>query len=50
MFVKRLFDILASFIGIVLLFPLMIIVGIMIKLTSKGPVLFKQIRVTINGR
>ena len=50
MFLKRLFDIVASFCGIVILFPLIVIVSILIKLTSKGPVLFKQVRVTKNGR
>lgn len=50
MFLKRLFDIVTSFCGIVILFPLIVIVSILIKLTSKGPVLFKQVRVTKNGR
>lgn len=50
MFLKRLFDIVASFLGIIFLFPIMIIVGIIIKLTSKGPILFKQRRLTINAR
>ena len=50
MFLKRLFDIVASFWGIVILFPVMIIVGIIIKLTSKGPILFKQRRLTINAK
>ena len=50
MFLKRLFDIVASFCGIVILFPLIVIVSILIKLTSKGPVLFKQVRVSKNGR
>lgn len=50
MFLKRLFDIVASFCGIVILFPLIVIVSILIKLTSKGPVLFKQVRVTKNGK
>lgn len=50
MFLKRLFDIVVSFCGIVILFPLIVIVSILIKLTSKGPVLFKQVRVTKNGR
>ena len=50
MFLKRLFDIVASFVGIIFLFPIMIIVGIIIKLTSKGPILFKQRRLTINER
>lgn len=50
MFLKRIFDIIASFCGIIMLFPIMIIIGIIIKLTSKGPILFKQVRVTKNGK
>ena len=50
MLLKRLFDIVASFVGIIFLFPIMIIVGIIIKLTSKGPILFKQRRLTIGAR
>ena len=50
MFLKRVFDIIVSFCGIIILFPLIIIVSILIKITSKGPVLFKQIRVTKNGK
>ena len=50
MFLKRVFDIIASFCGIIILFPLIIIVSILIKITSKGPVLFKQVRVTKNGK
>lgn len=48
MLLKRMFDILMSFIGIIMLLPLMIIIGIIIKLTSKGPILFKQKRLTLN--
>lgn len=44
-FIKRLFDILMSLIGIIILSPFYIIISIMIKLDSKGPVFFKQIRV-----
>ena len=50
MFLKRVFDIIVSFCGIIILFPLLIIVSILIKITSKGPVLFKQVRVTKNGK
>ena len=50
MFLKRVFDIIVSFCGIIILFPLIIIVSILIKITSKGPVLFKQVRVTKNGK
>lgn len=50
MLLKRLFDIVASFCGIIFLFPIMLVVGIIIKLTSKGPILFKQRRLTINAK
>lgn len=50
MLLKRLFDIVASFCGIVFLFPIMLVVGILIKITSKGPILFKQRRLTINAK
>ena len=42
---KRLFDILASFIGLIIISPVFLILGIWIKLDSKGPVFYKQIRV-----
>jgi len=44
-FFKRLFDIVLSLIGIIVLMPVMIIAAIAVALTSKGPVLFKQVRV-----
>ena len=43
-YVKRLFDILVSLTAIILLFPIMIIIGIAIKLDSNGPIIFKQPR------
>lgn len=46
LWIKRLFDILVSFLGIIVFFPLMLVIGIIIKLTSEGPVLFKQKRLT----
>ena len=50
LFLKRLFDIFASAVAIVLLLPLWIVVGIWIKLDSKGAILFKQGRRTKDGR
>ncbi len=44
---KRLFDFIMASVGILLTWPIMIIVAILIKSTSKGPVLFKQKRLTI---
>ena len=50
LFIKRLFDICSSFCVIVALLPLWIIVGIAVKIDSKGPILFKQGRRTKDGR
>ena len=50
MFLKRVFDILASFLGIIFFLPLMVLTGLIIKFTSPGPILFKQKRLTIGVR
>lgn len=42
---KRLFDIVASGLGLIVLSPLFLILAIWIKLDSKGPVFYKQVRV-----
>ena len=47
---KRAFDFICSLIMIIILSPVLIILSVMIKLDSKGPVLFKQVRVTTYGR
>lgn len=44
-FLKRVLDIIVSLMGIVILLPVYLIIAIAIKLDSKGPVLFKQVRV-----
>ncbi len=48
--VKRAFDGLASLAGLILLAPLLIGVAAAVKLTSKGPVLFRQTRLGLNGQ
>lgn len=51
MFLKRLFDILASFFGLLVLWPVLLIVAILIKLKmGVGPVLFTQKRVGRHGK
>lgn len=50
LFLKRLFDILFSLILIVLLSPLMLFITIWIKCDSKGPVMFRQVRITTAGK
>lgn len=47
--IKRGFDIIASFIGCIVLLPIFTIISILIKIDSKGPILFKQDRVGKNG-
>lgn len=43
--IKRIMDFVLSLIGIIILLPIYLIIAIAIKLDSKGPVLFKQVRV-----
>jgi len=47
---KRFFDLLASGLGLVFLFPLMVLIALSIKLDSKGGVFFRQERVGRFGR
>lgn len=49
-FFKRLFDIVFSFMSIIILAPLLIIIALLIKITSRGPILFKQKRVGKNKK
>lgn len=49
-FCKRFFDFVASLLGLVLLSPLFLILIIVIKIDSKGPVFFIQKRVGKNGK
>jgi exopolysaccharide biosynthesis polyprenyl glycosylphosphotransferase len=49
-FTKRAFDILISAVLLVLLSPVWIVISILIKLDSRGSVLFKQERVGMDGR
>lgn len=47
---KRLFDIIASGIGLLLLCPLFLLIGIWIKLDSAGPIFYRQVRVGRNNK
>lgn len=47
--VKRVFDIVVSFIMLILLIPVYIIIALLIKCTSKGPVIYKQERIGLHG-
>lgn len=47
-FIKRVFDILVSLILFVIASPFMLVSALLVKLTSKGPVIYKQTRITLN--
>lgn len=48
--IKRLLDIILSLLGLIILSPLFLLLIILIKLDSKGPVFFKQKRVGMNKK
>lgn len=50
LFFKRAFDIVASFFGLIVLFLPFLCIALAIKLTSRGPVFFRQVRVGRNGK
>ncbi len=47
---KRLFDIIASGLGLIVLSPLFLVLAIWIKLDSKGPVFYRQVRVGFKNK
>ena len=47
---KRIFDIIASGLGLIVLSPLFLILAIWIKLDSNGPVFYRQVRVGRNNK
>lgn len=47
---KRIFDVIISIIVIIITSPIMILIAIAIKIDSKGPVIYKQKRVTKDGK
>ena len=49
-FLKRTTDIFGSIFAIILFSPLMLVVSILIKLSSPGPVIFKQVRVGLHNK
>ncbi|QFT33393.1 UDP-glucose:undecaprenyl-phosphate glucose-1-phosphate transferase [Labrenzia sp. THAF82] len=48
-FLKRPLDVVGASVGLVLLMPLFVLIALSIKLTSRGPVFFKQQRHGLNG-
>ena len=48
--IKRGFDLLVSILGLIILSPLLLAIAIGVKLSSPGPILFKQVRVGYNRK
>lgn len=46
---QRFFDVIISFIGLIILLPIFFFIAIWIKCDSKGPIFYKQVRVGKNG-
>ena len=49
-FLKRAFDLISCTLAVIILSPLFIILAILVKLSSPGPVFYKQKRVTLDGK
>jgi len=50
LFIKSIIDFVGSFLGIIIISPILLIIALSIKFTSKGPVFFKQERLGKNGK
>jgi lipopolysaccharide/colanic/teichoic acid biosynthesis glycosyltransferase len=48
--IKRLFDVISSFFGLIFFSPLFLIVAVLIKLDSKGPVFYRGVRAGKDGK
>ena len=49
-FFKRLFDVVSSFLVLIILFIPMLIIGLIVVCTSKGPMIYKSERIGRNGK
>ena len=50
LFAKRMMDVACSFLGLLISSPFFLIIAFLIKATDRGPVFYKQIRLTRNGK
>lgn len=50
MLTKRVIDIIGSLFGIIITSPIMLVIAVLVKLTSKGPIIFKQERVGLHNK
>ncbi len=49
-FIKRIFDFSSSFLAIIVLSLFLLVIGILVKCTSRGPMIYKSLRVGKNGK
>jgi exopolysaccharide biosynthesis polyprenyl glycosylphosphotransferase len=49
-FAKRVFDVLMSAVALVVLLPVILVIAIIVRLTSPGPVFYRSVRVGLGGR
>lgn len=50
LFAKRLTDLALSLIGVVIISPLLIVLALLVRLSGRGPIIFRQTRVGLRGR
>lgn len=50
LYMKRAMDIILSLCGLIVLSPVMLVIAILIKAYDRGPVLYRQTRLTLNGK
>lgn len=47
---KRIFDFFATLIGVIVISPLLLLLALLVKLTSRGPIFYGQVRMGVDGR
>lgn len=50
MFVKRSFDFISCGLGLLIISPLLILIAVLVKITSKGPIFHGQVRMGLDGK
>ena len=48
--IKRIFDLVLCSFGVILISPLLFLIALLVKLTSKGPILYSQVRMGLDGK
>ena len=50
LFAKRMLDLVASSLGVIVLSPILLVLALLVRVTTPGPVLFRQVRIGFRGR